>query len=118
MSCQAAMPLAARAAVNTVLDRIACNEPTPLGQSFAGSNISIGRRYGTIQLAHSDDTPRSFYVGGKMAATIKTTGAGGLTATPLTIAPSRFGRLRSMMVPLPRLSRHSHNSVRLDHGIP
>ena len=70
MSCQAAMPLAARA-VNTVLDRVAGNQPTPLGQSFVGQNISIGRRYGTIRLAHSDDTPRSFYVGGKMAATIK-----------------------------------------------
>lgn len=70
MSCQAAMPLAARA-VATVLDRVAGNEPTPLGQKFVVQNISIGRRYGTIQLAHADDTPRSFYVGGKMAASIK-----------------------------------------------
>lgn len=70
MSCQAAMPLAARA-VTTVLDRVAGKKPAALGQAFVASNISIGRRFGTIQLAHGDDTPRSFYIGGKMAATIK-----------------------------------------------
>ena len=70
MSCQAAMPLAARA-VTTVLERVAGKEPIPLGQAFVTQNISIGRRYGTLQLAHGDDTPRSSYVGGKLAATIK-----------------------------------------------
>jgi NADH dehydrogenase len=70
MSCQAAMPLAARA-VSTVLDRVAGKEPKPLGQNFVGQNISIGRRRGTIQLVHTDDTPRGFYFGGKLAATFK-----------------------------------------------
>ncbi|MGV9797149.1 NAD(P)/FAD-dependent oxidoreductase [Mycobacterium sp. NPDC003449] len=70
MSCQAAMPLAARAA-GTVLARAAGREPVSLGQAFAGQNISIGRRYGTIQLAHADDTPRRIYLGGRVAATIK-----------------------------------------------
>lgn len=70
MSCQAAMPLAARAA-GTVLDLVSGNEPTALAQAFVGTNISIGRRYGTIQLSTKDDAPRSFYVGGKLAAIVK-----------------------------------------------
>ena len=70
MSCQAAMPLAARA-VSTVLDRVAGRAPKALGQTFVGQNISIGRRYGTIQLVNSDDTPRAFYFGGMPAAKFK-----------------------------------------------
>lgn len=70
MSCQAAMPLAARA-TSTVLARLAGTEVKPLNQSFVGSNISIGRRHGTIAVAHQDDTPRGFYVGGRLAAYIK-----------------------------------------------
>ena len=70
MSCQAAMPLAGRAA-NTVLDRLAGKEPTPLGQSFFVQNISIGRRHATIQPTYGDDTPRGSYVGGRLAASFK-----------------------------------------------
>ncbi|BBZ22929.1 NAD(P)/FAD-dependent oxidoreductase [Mycolicibacter hiberniae] len=70
MSCQAAMPLAARA-TSTVLARIAGSEVKVLNQSFVGSNISIGRRHGTIAVAHHDDSPRSLYIGGRLAAFIK-----------------------------------------------
>ncbi|MBO0677848.1 FAD-dependent oxidoreductase [Mycolicibacterium sp. S2-37] len=70
MSCQAAMPLAARA-TSTVLARLAGAEVKALNQSFVGSNISIGRKHGTIQAAHQDDTPRGFYIGGRLAAYIK-----------------------------------------------
>ncbi|AYJ51748.1 NAD(P)/FAD-dependent oxidoreductase [Rhodococcus sp. P1Y] len=70
MSCQAAMPLAARAA-GTVLDLVAGREPVARTQAFVGTNISIGRRYGTIQLSKKNDTPRGLYIGGKVAATIK-----------------------------------------------
>jgi NADH dehydrogenase len=70
MSCQAAMPLAARAS-STVLARLAGTEVKHLNQSFVGSNISIGRRYGTIAVAHQDDTPRGFYIGGRLAAYLK-----------------------------------------------
>ncbi|MBE5438484.1 MULTISPECIES: NAD(P)/FAD-dependent oxidoreductase [Mycobacteriaceae] len=70
MSCQAAGPLGARAA-NTVLQRVAGDPLTPLGQNFGGQCISIGRRRGTFQLTHRDDTPRRVYVGGRMAASIK-----------------------------------------------
>lgn len=70
MSCQAAMPLAARA-TSTVLARIAGTEVEVLNQSFVGSNISIGRRRGTIATAHRDDSPRSFYIGGRLGAFVK-----------------------------------------------
>ncbi|BBZ34617.1 NAD(P)/FAD-dependent oxidoreductase [Mycolicibacterium confluentis] len=70
MSCQAAMPLAARA-TSTVLARIAGTEVNVLNQSFVGSNISIGRRHGTIATARHDDSPRGLYIGGWLAAVIK-----------------------------------------------
>lgn len=70
MSCQAALPLGAQAA-NTVLSRIAGNDPKAVNQAFTGQCISIGRRAGTIQLAHLDDRVLSLYLGGRTAATIK-----------------------------------------------
>jgi NADH:ubiquinone reductase (H+-translocating) len=70
MSCQAAIPLAAQAA-NTVLSRIAGTAPVALNQAFTGQCISVGRSYGTIQLARTDDTPIRLYIGGRMAASIK-----------------------------------------------
>ncbi|CAM2867005.1 FAD-dependent oxidoreductase [Mycobacterium intermedium] len=70
MSCQAAFPLAAQAA-NTVLSRIAGTTPAVLNQAFVGQCISVGRTYGTIQLAHLDDTPANAIIGGRVAASIK-----------------------------------------------
>ncbi|WP_055402644.1 MULTISPECIES: NAD(P)/FAD-dependent oxidoreductase [unclassified Mycobacterium] len=70
MSCQAAGPLGAQAA-NTVLSRIAGEAPAPLSQAFAGQCISLGRSFGTVQLARTDDTPVNVVVGGRTAASIK-----------------------------------------------
>jgi len=70
MSCQAAGPLAAQAA-NTVLSRIAGNPPAVLNQAFVGQCISLGRAYGTLQFARTDDTPVNVVVGGRTAASIK-----------------------------------------------
>jgi NADH:ubiquinone reductase (H+-translocating) len=70
MSCQAAGPLAAQAA-NTVLSRLAGSAPALLNQAFMGQCISVGRSYGTIQLARTDDTPVNVIVGGRTAASIK-----------------------------------------------
>ncbi|KLO32414.1 NAD(P)/FAD-dependent oxidoreductase [Mycobacterium haemophilum] len=70
MSCQAAGPLGAQAA-NTVLSRIAGNEPAKLNQAFVGQCISLGRSHATFQLAHTDDTPMNVVVGGRVAASIK-----------------------------------------------
>lgn len=70
MSCQAAMPMGAQAA-DTVLARIAGTEPATLTQVMTGQCISLGRSAGTVQLAHTDDTPRNLYIGGRAAALIK-----------------------------------------------
>lgn len=70
MSCQAAIPLGAQAA-NTVLSRIAGTEPAVLNQAFTGQCISLGRKAGTIQLAHLDDRVMPLYIGGRIAATVK-----------------------------------------------
>ena len=70
MSCQAAAPMGIQAA-NTVLARVAGTEPAALNQAFAAQCLSIGRRSGTVQLCHADDTPRRFYIGGRTGAFVK-----------------------------------------------
>jgi NADH dehydrogenase len=72
MSCQAAIPLGAQAA-NTVLSRIAGEMPAVLNQAFVGQCVSLGRKAGTIQLAHTDDTAMPLFIGGRAAAAIKET---------------------------------------------
>src|SRR5262249_22424352 len=72
MSCQAAIPLGAQAA-DTVLSRIAGDEPAAVNQAFVGQCISLGRKGGLIQLARTDDTAIPLYVGGRTAARIKET---------------------------------------------
>ena len=70
MSCQAAGPLGAYAA-DTVLSRIAGEEPSPIAMGFVGQCISLGRRAGTFQFAHSDDTARNLSLGGPLGAKLK-----------------------------------------------
>jgi NADH dehydrogenase len=70
MSCQAASQLGPQAA-DTVLSRIAGDTPANLEYMFAGSCLSLGRRAGTVQFAHKDDTARRIYVGGRVGARIK-----------------------------------------------
>jgi NADH dehydrogenase len=70
MSCQAALPLGAQAA-ETVLARVAGAEPVGLNQAFTGQCISVGRAAGTVQLSHTDDRPRSTYIGGRAGAFVK-----------------------------------------------
>ncbi|MFC9326052.1 NAD(P)/FAD-dependent oxidoreductase [Kitasatospora sp. NPDC057015] len=70
MSCQAAMPLGARAA-DTVLSRIAGEQPSTLNQVFAGQCISLGRRDGIFQFAHRSDVALWFHVDGRPGAKLK-----------------------------------------------
>jgi NADH dehydrogenase len=70
MSCQAAAPMGAQAA-DTVLARLAGEVPAPMSQAMNGQCISIGRRLGTVQLSHTDDTPRRLYIGGRTGAFVK-----------------------------------------------
>ncbi|WP_089007221.1 NAD(P)/FAD-dependent oxidoreductase [Micromonospora viridifaciens] len=70
MSCQAAMPLGARAA-DTVLARIAGEQPSTLNQVFAGQCISLGRRAGIFQFAHRYDVALWFHIDGRPGARLK-----------------------------------------------
>lgn len=70
MSCQAAGPLGSHAA-DTVLSRIAGEQPAPIDLGFAGQCISLGRRVGIFQLADKDDTAKKFHLGGRPAAKLK-----------------------------------------------
>ncbi|MHA5050767.1 NAD(P)/FAD-dependent oxidoreductase [Streptomyces sp. SD15] len=70
MSCQAAMPLGARAA-DTVLSRIAGEQPSPLNQVFAGQCISLGRRAGIFQFAHRYDVALWLHIDGRPGARLK-----------------------------------------------
>lgn len=70
MSCQAAMPLGARAA-DTVLSRIDGERPSTLNQAFAGQCISLGRRAGIFQFAHKYDVALWFHIAGRPGAKLK-----------------------------------------------
>ncbi|MFE9837808.1 NAD(P)/FAD-dependent oxidoreductase [Streptomyces sp. NPDC005551] len=70
MSCQAALPLGARAA-DTVLARVTGEQPAPLNQVFAGQCISLGRGAGIFQFAHRNDVARPFHIAGRPGAKIK-----------------------------------------------
>ncbi|GAA2634211.1 FAD-dependent oxidoreductase [Streptomyces spororaveus] len=70
MSCQAAMPLGARAA-DTVLSRIDGERPSTLNQVFAGQCISLGRRAGIFQFAHRNDVALWFHIAGRPGAKLK-----------------------------------------------
>lgn len=70
MSCQAAIPLGARAA-DTVLSRMAGERPAPLSAVFAGQCISLGRRAGIFQFARRRDVAVWFHVAGRPGAKLK-----------------------------------------------
>lgn len=70
MSCQAALPLGAQAA-NTVLSRIAGEEPAGVNHGMSAQCVSLGRHAGTFQVNNVDDSPRRLYVGGRTGALIK-----------------------------------------------
>ncbi|HWU46447.1 MAG TPA: FAD-dependent oxidoreductase [Humibacter sp.] len=70
MSCQAAAPLGAHAA-ETVLHRIAGEQPRPVAIGFVGQCISLGRRAGVFQFARRNDTVTRFYLAGRLAAKLK-----------------------------------------------
>jgi NADH:quinone reductase (non-electrogenic) len=70
MSCQAAVQLGPQAA-ETVLSRLAGEEPAPVAVGFAGQCISLGRRAGLFQGAHRNDTAMRLYLGGRPGARLK-----------------------------------------------
>jgi NADH dehydrogenase FAD-containing subunit len=70
MSCQAAVQLGPQAA-ETVLSRIAGEQPAPVNVGFFGQCISLGRGAGIFQVAHRNDTATAPYLGGRAGATLK-----------------------------------------------
>ncbi|MGW2045832.1 NAD(P)/FAD-dependent oxidoreductase [Streptomyces sp. NPDC001858] len=70
MSCQAAIPLGARAA-DTVLARIAGERAPDLNQTFAGQCISLGRQGGIFQFAHRYDVAVGLHISGRPGARLK-----------------------------------------------
>jgi NADH:ubiquinone reductase (H+-translocating) len=70
MSCQAAVQLGPQAA-ETVLSRVAGKQPAPINVGFFGQCISLGRRAGIFQAAHSNDAAIRLNLGGQPGATLK-----------------------------------------------
>ncbi|MFF3327297.1 NAD(P)/FAD-dependent oxidoreductase [Streptomyces sp. NPDC002889] len=70
MSCQAAVQLGPQAA-ETVLSRIAGEQPAPINVGFVSQCISLGRRAGILQFADKDDTAKRYYLGGRPGAKLK-----------------------------------------------
>ncbi|MFA7509415.1 MAG: FAD-dependent oxidoreductase [Mycolicibacterium vanbaalenii] len=70
MCCASASQLGPQAA-NTVLSRIAGEQPSDFDYAFAGSCVSLGRRTGILQFARKDDSPVSVYIGGRVGGSLK-----------------------------------------------
>ncbi|MFW0787097.1 FAD-dependent oxidoreductase [Gordonia sp. CPCC 206044] len=70
MSCQAANQLGPHAA-DTVLAKLAGDEPSPVRVSFVGQCTSLGRHGATVQLTRRDDTPTRAVISGRTGAAIK-----------------------------------------------
>lgn len=73
MACQSALPLGVVAA-DTILSRIAGEEPARLDVGFNGVGVSLGRRSGVVQLHRRDDTPTDRTFAGRTAAFLKDLG--------------------------------------------
>jgi NADH dehydrogenase FAD-containing subunit len=70
MSCQASLPMGVLAA-DTVLARLAGEQPTQRSVPMTAQCISLGRDAGTLQWQRKDDTPVPVFVGGRAGAFIK-----------------------------------------------
>ncbi|TQM33130.1 NAD(P)/FAD-dependent oxidoreductase [Nocardia bhagyanarayanae] len=70
MSAYAAGCLGAHAA-DTVLNRIAGEQPTPIDLSFPAMCLSFGRHTGIFQLGHKDDTAMRIYFSGLAGKKLK-----------------------------------------------
>ncbi|MFG2120979.1 NAD(P)/FAD-dependent oxidoreductase [Streptomyces sp. NPDC048710] len=70
MSCQAATRIGAHAA-DTVLSRIAGEQPVSINLGFFGQCISLGRSAGIFQFASKDDTAIKLHLGGRPGANLK-----------------------------------------------
>jgi NADH dehydrogenase FAD-containing subunit len=70
MGCAVALPLGGHAA-ETVLHLIRQQQPKPISIGLILQCLSLGRRYGYIQLVRADDSPRNMALNGRLAAGVK-----------------------------------------------
>ncbi|MFD9903219.1 NAD(P)/FAD-dependent oxidoreductase [Streptomyces sp. NPDC059063] len=70
MSCQAALQLGPQAA-ETVLSRIAGEQPRQIDVGFISQCISLGRRTGIFQFSDKNDTAKKYYFAGRPGAKVK-----------------------------------------------
>ncbi|WP_407441029.1 NAD(P)/FAD-dependent oxidoreductase [Rhodococcus sp. (in: high G+C Gram-positive bacteria)] len=99
MACQSALPMGLTAA-DTVLSRIAGEEPATLDLGFNGIGISLGRRSGVVQFHERDDTPKDRAFAGRIALSVKDLGL------KAAMAGLRVEALRPGTVALLRGGRH------------
>jgi NADH dehydrogenase len=69
-TCQGGMPTGVHAALS-ILRELAGKEPRPFRFGYYHTPVSLGRRDGVVQFTHGDDTPRRFYLTGRLAARYK-----------------------------------------------
>jgi NADH dehydrogenase len=70
MCCATAVPLGGHAA-DMVLATFRGTKLKPVSVGYGGQCISLGRRYGLLQLLHADDTPRPIIIPGRAGAWVK-----------------------------------------------
>ncbi len=70
MSCQAAVQLGPQAA-ETVLARIAGQQPRPIGVAFVSLCLSVGRRAGLLQVTRRNDAAVPVHLTGRPGAAVK-----------------------------------------------
>jgi NADH:quinone reductase (non-electrogenic) len=70
MACYTAGPTAGTAA-DTVLSRIAGDQPAPFSLGYLGSCVALGRRAAVMQFTRKDDTPLDFHIRGRVTGSIK-----------------------------------------------
>ncbi|MFD3812540.1 NAD(P)/FAD-dependent oxidoreductase [Rhodococcus sp. NPDC058639] len=104
MACQSALPMGLTAA-DTVLSRIAGEEPATLDLGFNGIGISLGRRSGVVQFHERDDTPKDRAFAGRIALSVKDLGL------KAAMAGLRVEALRPGTVALLRGGRHPSDTA-------
>jgi NADH dehydrogenase len=70
MACYTAGPTAGTAA-DTVLSRIAGDQPAPLRLGYMGACVALGQRAAVMQFTRKDDTPMDFHIRGRITGAIK-----------------------------------------------
>jgi len=69
-TCQGGMPTGVHAAIS-ILRELRGKQPKPFRFGYYHTPVSLGRHDGVVQFTHGDDSPRRFYLTGRLAARYK-----------------------------------------------